>query len=37
MMVAKPEIPTSQMKNIEKVLLNLNSFHYLDLLYTHMI
>ena len=37
MMVAKPEIPPSQIKNIEKALLHLDSFHYLDILYTHMI
>ena len=37
MIVAKPEIPPSQMMNIAKVLLNLDSSHYLDSLYTHMI
>ena len=37
MMVAKPEIPSSQIKNIEKVSLHLDYFHYLDLLYTHVI
>ena len=39
MMVAKPEIPPSQMMklNIAKVLLHLDSSHYLDSLYTHMI
>ena len=36
-MVEKPEIPPSQMMNIAKVLLYLDSFHYLDSLYTHMI
>ena len=35
MMVAKPEIPPSQMMNIAKVLLHLDSSHYS--LYTHMI
>ena len=33
MMVAKPEIPPSQMMNIAKVLLHLDSSHYLDSLY----
>ena len=33
MMVAKPEIPPSQMMNIAKVLLHLDSSHYS--LYTH--
>ena len=37
MMVAKPEILPSQMKNIEIVLLQLDSFHCQDLLYTQMI
>ena len=37
MMVAKPEIPPSQMMNIAKVLLHLDSSHYRDSLYTHII
>ena len=36
MMVAKLEIPPSQMMNIAKVLLLLYSSHYLDSLYTHV-
>ena len=36
MMVAKPEISPSQMMNIAKVLLYLDSSHYLDSLYTHI-
>ena len=32
MMVAKPEIPPSQMMTIAKVLLHLDYFHYLDTL-----
>ena len=36
MMVAKPEIPPSQMMNIAKVLLHLDSSHYRDSLYTHI-
>ena len=37
MMVAKPGIRPSQMMNIAKVLLHLDSSYYLDSLYTHMI
>ena len=35
-MVAKPEIPPLQMMIIAKVLLHLDSAHYLDSLYTHV-
>ena len=37
MMVAKPEIPPSQMMNIAKVLLHFDSSDYLDSLYTYII
>ena len=37
MMVAKPEIPPSQMMNTAEVLLHLDSSDYLDSLYTYII
>ena len=36
MMEAKPEVPPSQMMNIAKVLLHLDSSHYLNSFYIHI-